>query len=100
MIIWQGGVIMKTWDDYKEHVKQIDAMAKEDIEEAEALSMIITEMIKQRKTLGWSQRELAQICGMPQSSIARIEAQTTTPNISTLLRIFHKLGLSLSVTSK
>lgn len=91
---------MKTWDDYKEHVKQIDAMAKEDIEEAEALSMIITEMIKQRKTLGWSQRELAQICGMPQSSIARIEAQTTTPNISTLLRIFHKLGLSLSVTSK
>ena len=31
-------------------------MAKEDIEEAEALSMIITEMIKQRKTLGWSQR--------------------------------------------
>ena len=91
---------MKTWDDYKEHVKQIDAMAKEDIEEAEALSMIITEMIKQRKTLGWSQRELAQICGMPQSSIARIEAQTTTPNISTLLRIFHKLGLSLAVTSK
>ena len=91
---------MKTWDDYKEHVKQIDAMAKEDIEEAEALSMIVTEMIKQRKTLGWSQRELAQICGMPQSSIARIEAQTTTPNISTLLRIFHKLGLSLSVTSK
>lgn len=91
---------MKTWDDYKEHVKQIDAMAKEDIEEAEALSMIITEMIKQRKTLGLSQRELAQICGMPQSSIARIEAQTTTPNISTLLRIFHKLGLSLSVTSK
>ena len=91
---------MKTWDDYKEHVKQIHAMAKEDIEEAEALSMIITEMIKQRKTLGLSQRELAQICGMPQSSIARIEAQTTTPNISTLLRIFHKLGLSLSVTSK
>ena len=91
---------MKTWDDYKEHVKQIDAMAKEDIEEAEALSMIITEMIKQRKTVAWSQRELAQICGMPQSSIARIEAQTTTPNISTLLRIFHKLGLSLSVTSK
>lgn len=91
---------MKTWDDYKEHVKQIDAMAKEDMEEAEALSMIITEMIKQRKTLGWSQRELAQICGMPQSSIARIEAQTTTPSISTLLRIFHKLGLRLTVISK
>ena len=42
---------MKTWDDYKEHVKQIDAMAKEDIEEAEALSMIITEMIKQSFSL-------------------------------------------------
>ena len=71
-----------------------------DIEEAEAVSMIITEMIKQRKALGWSQRELAQRCEMPQSSIARIEAQTTTPNISTLLRIFNKLGLRLSVTYK
>lgn len=91
---------MKTWDEYKEHVKEIDAVAKEDIEEAEALSMIITEMIKQRKALGWSQRELAQMCEMPQSSIARIEAQITTPNISTLLRIFHKLGLRLSVTYK
>lgn len=91
---------MKTWDEYKEQVKQIDSIAKEDIEEAEALSMIITEMIKQRKALGWSQRELAKMCEMPQSSIARIEAQTTTPNISTLLRIFHKLGLRLSVTYK
>ena len=90
---------MKTWDDYKEYVKRIDTVAKEDIEEAEELSMIITEMIKQRKTLGWSQRELAQMCDMPQSSIARIEAQTTTPNISTLLKIFRKLGLRLSVTS-
>ena len=62
--------------------------------------MIITEMIKQRKALGWSQRELAKMCEMPQSSIARIEAQITTPNISTLLRIFHKLGLRLSVTYK
>ena len=91
---------MKTWDEYKEQVKQIDSVAKEDIEEAEALSMIITEMIKQRKALGWSQRELAKMCEMPQSSIARIEAQITTPNISTLLRIFHKLGLRLSVTYK
>ncbi len=91
---------MKTWDEYKEQVKQIDSVAKEDIEEAEALSMLITEMIKQRKALGWSQRELAKMCEMPQSSIARIEAQITTPNISTLLRIFHKLGLRLSVTYK
>lgn len=91
---------MKTWNDYKEHVKQIDVVAKEDIEEAEALSMIITEIIKQRKALGWSQRELAQRCEMPQSSIARIEAQITTPNIVTLLRIFNKLGLYLSVTYK
>ena len=100
MIICQGGIRMKTWDEYKEQVKQIDSVAKEDIEEAEALSMIITEMIKQRKALGWSQRELAKMCEMPQSSIARIEAQITTPNISTLLRIFHKLGLRLSVTYK
>lgn len=56
--------------------------------EAENLAAIVGAMIEQRNTLGISQRELAAICGIPQSSVARIESFKTTPNLDTLLKIF------------
>ena len=50
-------------------------------------------MVEQRTSLGLSQRELAAMCGIPQSSVARIESFKTTPNLGTLLNIFQHLGL-------
>lgn len=89
---------MATWNDYKTYVKNVNPEIGSDIEEAEAISQIIGAMIEQRKTLNLSQRDLAALCGIPQSSVARIESGKSTPNITTLLRIFNKLGLSLVVT--
>ena len=89
---------MRTWNDYKDHVKAIDPESKKDIEGAENLAAIVGAMIKQRKALGISQRELAAICGIPQSSVARIESFKTTPNLDTLLKIFQPLGLRLTVS--
>jgi len=37
------------------------------------------------------------MCGIPQSSVARIESCKTTPNLGTLLNIFQHLGLQLTV---
>lgn len=90
---------MKTWNDYKDHVKAIDPESTMDIEEAENLATIVGAMIEQRKALGISQRELAAVCGIPQSSVARIESFKTTPNLDTLLKIFQPLGLKLTVTT-
>ena len=50
---------MKTWNDYKDHVKAVDPESKKDIKEAENLASIVGAMIKQRNALGISQRELA-----------------------------------------
>ena len=52
-------------------------------------------MIERRHDLNLSQRDLAEKCGLPQSSVARIESGKTTPNLTTLLIIFRELGLSL-----
>ena len=88
---------MKTWNDSKEHVKEVDPEGRKTMEEVEALSSIISAMIRQRNTLGISQRELAAMCGMPQSSVARIESFKTTPNLDTILKIMQPLGLTLAV---
>jgi len=88
---------MKTWNDYKEHVRTVDPEIGKDIDEVENISSIVSAMVEQRTSLGLSQRELAAMCGIPQSSVARIESCKTTPNLGTLLNIFQHLGLQLTV---
>lgn len=90
---------MRTWNDYKEHVRTVDPEISKDMEEVEVLSQIVKAMVEQRNALGLSQRELAALCGIPQSSVARIESFKTVPNLDTLLKIFQQLGLKLSVTA-
>ena len=89
---------MKSWTDYKEHVKRIDPQGERDLTEIETQAAIISAMIEQRNELGLSQRELASLCNIPQSSVARIESFQTTPNLTTLLKLFRVLGLKISIT--
>lgn len=88
---------MKTWDTYKQHVKSTSPQTKKDVEEIEAIATIIGALIEQRNALELSQRQLAAMCGLPQSSVARIESFKTTPNLDTLLKIMRPLGLELKV---
>ena len=88
---------MKTWNDYKEYVKNVDPASGRDLAEIEEQAKIISAVIEQRNALGLSQRDLAEICGIPQSSVARIESFQTTPNLATLLKICRALGLKLAV---
>ena len=85
---------MRTWNDYKAHVKSVDAQARGDMEQVEE---IVGAMVEQRNAMGISQRDLAAMCGIPQSSVARIESYKTTPNLDTLLKIMQPLGLKLTV---
>ena len=87
---------MKTWNDYKEYVRTVDPETAKDIKETEEVAAIVTAMVEQRNALGLSQRELAAMCGLPQSSVARIESCKTTPNLGTLLNIFQHLGFLIT----
>lgn len=88
---------MTNWDEYKEHVKATDPRAAKIIDETEMLSPIIAEMIIRRRELGLNQRELAERCGVPQSTIARMESGAVTPKLDTLIKVCRVLGLRLTV---
>lgn len=91
-------MFMKNWNDYKEHVRQIDPASGRDLADIEEQANIISAVIEQRNALGLSQRDLANICGIPQSSVARIESFQTTPNLATLLKLLRPLGLKLTIS--
>lgn len=90
---------MRTWEDYKKEAKSVSDVVKQDIEEMEVLAAIVTAIIDRRNELGYTQRDLAVICGLPQSSVARIEACVVKPNVETLIKIMKPLGLTLSVVN-
>ena len=90
---------MRTQNDYKNHVKAVDPVAKADLENIEELTSIVSSLIAKRTELGISQRALAAECGLPQSSVARIESFKTTPKLDTLLKMMRPLGLKLQVAS-
>ena len=90
---------MKTWNDYKKKAKGINQSISQDIDVVEVLAAIVTAIINRRNELGYTQRDLAVICGLPQSSVARIEACIVKPNVETLIKIMKPLGLTLSVVN-
>ena len=90
---------MRTWEDYKNHVKAIDEEESRNMEEIEAVTNIVSSIIRRRQELGISQRTLAERCGIPQSSVARIETLKTTPKLDTLIKLMQALGLRLQVAA-
>jgi DNA-binding XRE family transcriptional regulator len=58
---------------------------------------LIGKMIKAREEKGLSQRELAEISGVKQPAIARLESMKATPQIDTLFKVLHPLGYTIEI---
>lgn len=88
---------MTNWEEYKEHIRATDPREAKIINETEMLSPVIGEMIVRRQELGLNQRDLAEKCGVPHSTIARMESGAVTPKLDTLIKVCRELGLRLKV---
>lgn len=69
----------------------------EEIAESELRVALIGELIKARQEKGISQKKLEEMSGVKQPVIARMENGTTTPNLSTLLKVLAPLGKTLRI---
>ncbi|WP_273061766.1 helix-turn-helix domain-containing protein [Colibacter massiliensis] len=90
---------MRTWGEYKAHVKAVSFEERCNMERIEEATTIVSSIIKRRQELGISQRALAERCGIPQSSVARIETLKTTPKLDTLIKLMQALDLRLQVAA-
>ena len=58
---------------------------------------LIGKLIDARESKGLSQKELADLSGLKQSAIARLEGLRATPQIDTLFKVLQPLGYTLAV---
>ena len=58
---------------------------------------LIGKMIEAREAKGLSQRKLAELSGVKQPAIARLETLRAKPQIDTLFKILHPLGYTIEI---
>lgn len=83
-----------TFSDYMNDETKVSAAEKAQIEFETAL---IGKLIEARETKGLSQRDLAELSGVKQPAISRLESMRVTPQIDTLFKILQPLGYTLSI---
>jgi Predicted transcriptional regulator with C-terminal CBS domains len=58
---------------------------------------LVGKLIEAREKKGISQKELAELSGLKQPAIARLERMQATPQIDTLFKILKPLGYTLEI---
>ena len=84
--------IGSNWTDIRN-----DLFTQEEIAATDLRVAIISELIRARKELGISQKQLEELSGVKQPVIARIETGKSTPQLDTLLKILGCLEKTLAI---
>lgn len=87
-----NGNTFATWEDVRKEM-----FTPEEIAESNLRVALIGELVKARKERGLSQKQLEELTGVKQPVIARMENGSTTPNLSTILRVLAPLGKTLYI---
>lgn len=82
-------------DFLKEKMKDTEFKAEYEVEKAKLASAVA--LMKARESAGLTQRELAELAAVPQSTIARIERGDNT-SFETLSKLASALGKTLTVS--
>jgi len=86
-----------TFAEAIEQIKSEGDLEKQNIEVAEKTAELINAVVKARVRKNMTQRELADMCGLKQSAIARMETMQVIPRVDTLVRIARCLDVSIEV---
>ena len=94
---WKGIDNMKKYQTFDEMFNDDEMVSQEDREQINLEVALIGKMVEAREARGLSQRELAEISGVKQPAIARIESMKSTPQLDTLLKVLVPLGYTLKI---
>ena len=90
--------MMKNYKTFGEMFNDDEVVTATEREQINFEVQLIGKIVEAREEKGISQRDLANISGVKQPAIARIESMKTTPRIDTLFKILTPLGYTLSIT--
>ena len=81
------------WDDTFDK----ELFTPEEIVASDLRVALISELVKARNEKGITQRRLEELSGVKQPVIARMERGTSTPSVSTIMKLLAPLGKKLAI---
>ncbi|WP_127580443.1 helix-turn-helix domain-containing protein [Paenibacillus koleovorans] len=84
-----------SWDDFVDN--ELDYKSNVEKEAIKQMAILVNAIIRRRKQLGLSQKDIANRTGMTQSQIARLESQSSVPRMETLLKVAIALGMNIGL---
>lgn len=84
---------MTTWNELRNELN----LSQEEEELIRMEKEIIMALINARKENGWTQKHLAEVCGVKQPFIARLEKNINSARIDSMLKLLVPLGYTLKV---
>lgn len=91
---------MKTHREYVAEQSAKNPKFKKALDDARLEARLALQLTKLREHRGWSQRELAQVTGIKQPQIARIESGTRLPNLDTLQKVAEALDATITISPR
>lgn len=82
------------------NIKLQDKEFKEAYDQVKSEYRIIEQIVKQRRSMKMTQKQLAQKANVSQQAISRLEKERHIPNMATLIRIVDGLALELNLIKK
>lgn len=87
-----NSAIGKNWQEVRKELFSTDEIAESNLRVA-----LITELIQARQEQGLTQKQLEELSGVKQPVIARMERGTSTPSVSTIMKLLAPLGKKLAI---
>jgi len=87
-----NSAIGKNWQEVRKELFSTDEIAESNLRVA-----LITALIQARQEQGLSQKQLEELSGVKQPVIARMERGTSTPSVSTIMKLLAPLGKKLAI---
>ena len=97
-IIWieRNRTMIRKFDDFLQEQLQ-DPEIRKEYESLQPEHTVIQAMIDARKKSGMTQKELAEITGIAQGDISKLERGSANPSIRTLQRLAKGMGMILKI---
>ena len=82
--------------NWKEYRKELN-LSNEDEEIINLEKELIFAIVEARQESGLTQKQLAELCGVKQPVIARLENAVHSPQVNSIIKILKPLGYSLTI---
>jgi predicted transcriptional regulator len=88
-----NGDVFTTFDD----IWESSNLTQSEKDEIRLETALIGKLIEAREQKGITQKRLAELSGLKQPAIARLESMQATPQINTLFKVLKPLGYTLAI---